>query len=147
MFKLTPAGDMRHRMTFEREITTNVDALNQPVKTWEEIGGAAVGTGSAAATRWVSIEQLSGRELFAAQQVQPDATHRIRLRFDADGSLGLTPADRGRHEGEVFNLLWVDDRDRRRIEYEILAVRYPVLPRQPVRAPAPPAAPAGVQAV
>jgi len=32
-------------------------------------------------TRWASIEPISGREYFAAQQVNAEVTHRIRMRY------------------------------------------------------------------
>lgn len=35
---------------------------------------------------WASIEPLSGRELFQAQQVKADITHRVRLRWGRSGT-------------------------------------------------------------
>jgi SPP1 family predicted phage head-tail adaptor len=52
---------------------------------------------------WVSIEPLNGRELWIAQQVRPEVSHRLKLRWHptvAEGWRVLRPND-----GRVFQVL------------------------------------------
>ena len=107
----TGAGKFPHLMTFERNTPSTRDAQNQPIPNW----AAIVGTPS-----WVSIEPLSGRELWMAQQVQGDVTHRIRVRYNA--ALALTNRDRGLYQSRIFNFVAVKNLEERNIEWEILAV-------------------------
>lgn len=68
-------------------------------------------------TRWASVEPLSGRELWQAQQVRPDVSHKITMRFYA----GLTPRHKLRFTDpqtstirtfEIDSVLNVDERNR-----------------------------------
>lgn len=51
--------------------TETPDSYGQPSVSW-----------STASTRWARVEPLSGRELFQAQQVRPDISHKVTLRYD-----------------------------------------------------------------
>ena len=69
------------------------------------------------AKRWASIMQLVGREAFYVQQVQPLATHSVRIRHVE----GLTSKHRlrfkekGRTE-RTLSILTIDNVDQRSIE-------------------------------
>lgn len=69
--------------------------------------GAAVPTWTTLATRWARVEPLSGREQWQAQQVRPDVTHRVTLRYYS----GLTPTHRLKAGDRVFNVESVLDLD------------------------------------
>lgn len=73
------------------------------------------------AKRWASIMQLSGREAFYVQQVQPLATHTVRIRF-VDG---LTSKHRLRfkekaHTERTLHILTIDNVDQRSIEQVVV---------------------------
>lgn len=103
------AGKLRHRVVIEKN-TPSLDAYGQPVPGWPPGGGAVF------ALRWASVEPLRGRELFTAQQVKPDVTHRVRLRW----LKGLTTAMRIRHAGRYLNIDSIINRDERNIELELI---------------------------
>jgi SPP1 family predicted phage head-tail adaptor len=62
------AGALDTRVLIERQSLTQND-LNESVITWVSF-----------ATVWASVEQLSGRELWALQQVQSPITTRVVIR-------------------------------------------------------------------
>jgi SPP1 family predicted phage head-tail adaptor len=69
------AGLLRHRVQVQSPTGTQ-DEYGQAVLGWTTLGA-----------RWASVEPLMGREMWQAQQVQADTTHKVTLRyFD-----GLTP--------------------------------------------------------
>jgi len=76
-------GPLRQRVNIQARSAT-VDAFGQESETWATV-----------ATVWASVEPLSGRELLAAQQVQGETTHRVRMRYMA----GVTTSSR-----VLFNL-------------------------------------------
>lgn len=68
--RLTRASNYRHRITFQKNTSTR-GTTGEVVKVW-----------ALYATRRASVEPLSGRELFAAQQVQSETSVRIKVRYD-----------------------------------------------------------------
>jgi SPP1 family predicted phage head-tail adaptor len=88
-------GKMRHRVTLEAP-TPSRNQIGEEVQGW-----------AAVADVWASVEPLSGRELWNAQQVQPDVTHRVRMWHRPD-----VRADwRLRHRGRVLNVVAVINRE------------------------------------
>ncbi len=82
-------GSLRHRLAIQAP-TRTPDGYGQAVLSWSTV-----------ASRWASVEPLSGRELSQAAQVQADCTHRVRLRWYS----GLTPDMRFvLSTGEVFQI-------------------------------------------
>ena len=71
-------GPLNKRIDIQARSAT-VDAFGQESETWATV-----------ATVWASVEPLSGRELLAAQQVQGETTHRIRMRYQS----GVTTSSR-----------------------------------------------------
>jgi SPP1 family predicted phage head-tail adaptor len=66
---VTTCGEMRHRATVQAR-TVSQDAFGAFTQTW-----------STETTRWCRLEPLSAREVFQAQQVPADISHRITMRF------------------------------------------------------------------
>lgn len=64
------SGGMRHRVTIE-EVTEGRNSFGEVTKTWGTY-----------ATRWASIEPVSGREYFQAKRENTENDVRIRLRWD-----------------------------------------------------------------
>jgi SPP1 family predicted phage head-tail adaptor len=83
------AGKLYHRLAIQEDKGTAVNALNERVENWATL-----------TTRYGSIEPLTGRELWTAQQVQADVTHKIRMRSYA----GLKPKMRLVFQGRIFNI-------------------------------------------
>lgn len=103
------AGKLRHRLAIMR-YTPGTDKFGAETKTY-----------GLTTTVWGSVEPLSGRELFTAQQVAARVTHKVTIR----GRTELTPKDRIQHRGRAFELDYVMDREERRIETMAYAVEVP----------------------
>lgn len=100
------AGKLRHRITIFETTTTR-----------DSTSGDMVDSTSELATVSASVIQMSGRELVNAQQVQPDATYKVNLRYLAD----VTPDDFFTFNSRKFNILNVNNKEERNIELELLA--------------------------
>lgn len=98
------AGRLQHRVEIQKAIEIP-DSFGEPLPTWVT-----------QATRWAAVEPLSGRELFLAQQVQADVTHRVGLRFTPD----VTPKMRVLFGERVLNIESVLDSTESGFELELL---------------------------
>ena len=105
--KWTGAGEYRHLMQFQRG-KESVNALGETSINWAN---------STYATRHVAISPIAGAELYAAQQVQAEVTHVIKLRWLS----GVIPKDRGIFQGCVFNFDRIFNLEERNIEMKIWA--------------------------
>ena len=95
-------GRLRHRVQIQ-SATESADSFGEPTFTWATY-----------ARRLASIEPLQGRELFTAQQVNPEITIRVRLRYDQDLA-DLTPKHRlvfGSRTLEIDSVIKPDERNR-----------------------------------
>ena len=72
MAKYPEMGGMKRRIMLQR-----------PAKTEDEGGGRRV-VYQDVANVWASVEPISSREYFFAQQERADVTHKIRIRFRTD---------------------------------------------------------------
>lgn len=86
--KPAQAGKYRHRIEFQAP-TETPDSFGQPVQDWVTY-----------ATRWASVEPLSGRELVRAQQVMAEVTHLVECRYVT----GLKAKHRGKWGTRLFEL-------------------------------------------
>jgi SPP1 family predicted phage head-tail adaptor len=91
-------GDLRHRITIQQLTPTQngLDSTEVPADF---------------ATVWAAIEPLSGREYFAAQQVNAEVTCRIRMRYLA----GVTPSMQvkfGERTFAIESVINVEERNR-----------------------------------
>lgn len=66
----TRASNYRHKILIQKSAFSR-GTTGEVVDEWELF-----------ARRWASVEPLSGRELFAAQQFQSATTVRIKIRYD-----------------------------------------------------------------
>ena len=81
------AGLLRHRVTIQ-VLSATQDTLGESSKVYQD-----------AAVVWASINPVSGKEMLAAQQVRPDVTHKITMRYRSIG-----PKDRIVYDNRVFNI-------------------------------------------
>jgi len=97
-------GDLRHRVTIQ-QLVSSFDEYNAPVETWQDV-----------ATVWAAVEPLSGREYFAAEQVQARVTTRITIRYRA----GIEPTMRVLWSGKTYNIRAVIDTEGRHEELQLM---------------------------
>ncbi len=97
-------GKLRHRVTIQQQAQTR-DEYGGVVTTWQTF-----------ADRWAAIEPLSGRELFAAQQLANTVSIRVRLRYLA----GVTPAMRVLYGTRTFSIQAVINVEERNEELQLL---------------------------
>lgn len=103
------AGKLRHLVTIQSR-TEGTNSFNEPRPVWKDF-----------ATVYASIEPLSGREFFAAQQAQSDITHRVRMRYVA----GVTAKHRIVFGDRVFDIAAPPRNvDERNIELELQCVEH-----------------------
>lgn len=79
-------------------------------------------TGEAAGSVWASVEPLSGRLSFEAQQLVPGVTHDIRIRYIP----GVTPKCRIEWSGRVFHIRSIVNILERNSELRLLCEEVPV---------------------
>lgn len=92
-------GPMRDRLEIQARVMTQND-YGEAVPAWATL-----------TTRWGQVEPLSGRELWQAQQVRPDVSHKVTIRYYD----GLTPRHRlllGSRVFEITSVINVDNRKR-----------------------------------
>ncbi|KKM90813.1 hypothetical protein LCGC14_1234850 [marine sediment metagenome] len=100
------AGKLRHRVTIE-VLSSSQDAAGQETGAW-----------STFASRWASVQPLTGKELFSARQFHADITHRVRMWYLS----GVVPKMRIAFDSRLFNIIYVRNADERNKELEILCV-------------------------
>jgi len=98
------AGQLRHRVTLQ-ELVTTYNEYNEPVQAWQDV--AAV---------WGFVEPLSGREFFAAEQIQARVSTRITIRYRA----GIVPTMRVLWSGKTYNIRAVIDTEGRHEELQLM---------------------------
>ena len=105
------AGPLRQRVTIER-LREVRDGYGQMVQSWVPSG-----------IYWAEIRNLGGREAVNAKQIRAEVTHAVRMRFIGGQfpAPGILPSMRLLFGTRTFNLLWVNDVDYRRREYQMLA--------------------------
>lgn len=99
------AGQLRQRIEIEQSDQGGLDDFGQP-----RDGPILF------ARRWAALEPLAGRELFAAQQVQPEVSYRVRLRYMS----GVKPAMRIRLGARRFEIESAVNVGERKRELELL---------------------------
>jgi SPP1 family predicted phage head-tail adaptor len=84
-------GELRQRVILQKKEITE-DELKQQYETWMDT-----------ATVWASVEPLSGREYFAAGQVNSEISVKVTIRYRKD----VTPDMRVVFGGKVYETLSV----------------------------------------
>jgi len=102
------SGQLRHKIILQSKNVTR-DAYGAETVTW--------GTEKEA---WGSIEPLTSREYFQAQQMQSDVTHKIRMRY----LVGLRPDWRIKFGTRIFDIKSVINPEERNIEWTLLAKEF-----------------------
>lgn len=72
--------DMRTKITIKQRSTSQND-YGEPVDTWTNV----------VTNVWASIEPITGREFFAAQQVHSDVNMKVRMIYDSSLA-GIKPS-------------------------------------------------------
>ena len=90
-------GPLRNRIVIEEKSATQ-DAEGGEVVTWATF-----------ATVWASMQSITGREFFAAAQINSSVTVKFGIRW-LDG---VTPAMRISFDSKLYNIVAVLDSDRR----------------------------------
>lgn len=81
-------GQLRHRIIIQKQITTQ-DNFGEQYEEWNDI-----------TTVWANINPISGREFFAAETVNSEITHKVRLRYRED----IKPDMRISYKGRIFRI-------------------------------------------
>ena len=97
-------GPLRHRVTIQ-QLSKSQNGMGEEEPGWTNF-----------ATRWASIEPISGREYFAAQQINAEVTHRVRMRYLP----GMESTMRLLYGGRIFNITALINADERNQTLEIL---------------------------
>ncbi len=90
-------GNLRHRVTLQQK-TVIEDDLKQHTENWTDI-----------ASVWARIEPLSGREYFAAKQINSEISVRVTIRYLP----GITTEARVVFGGRIFEVLSVVNPEER----------------------------------
>lgn len=97
-------GKLRHFVRIQNA-TASQDAYGDTTDTFADVDEV-----------YASIEPLQGAELFAAQQVDPSVSYRVRMRYTDE----VTPQTRIVHGTRTLEVVSVMDREERHIELELL---------------------------
>lgn len=81
-------GKLRHRITIQ-QLTRTPDGSGGYTETWPTFS-----------TVWASINPVHGKELFEAQQIQSNVTHKIRIRYLS----GVKSSMRVSFESRIFQI-------------------------------------------
>ena len=96
-------GDMRHRITFQREIKTP-DGHKGFTMAWQDMIEC-----------WASVVPLTGREFFYSHQIKAEITHRVKIRYRED----VTTKMRIKYEDRILEIESILDKKERHEELEI----------------------------
>ena len=65
------AGDLRHRVTLQWDTGVTRNEVGETTAQWTDFAGPLP----------AKVEPLTGRELWNAQQIQPDISHKVTIRY------------------------------------------------------------------
>lgn len=99
----TVAGRLRHRIKIQ-SLGLADDGMGGQTEAWSDMANV-----------WASIEPLTGKELFIAQQVESNVTHKITMRYLA----GITTKHRILFGSRVFEIVSIRDEEERNKVLEI----------------------------
>lgn len=98
------AGELRHKITIQK-LENSQDSFGQPVENWPDV-----------VTVWASVNPIVGKEFFAAETVNSEVTHRIRMRYKS----GITPSMRVKFKDRFFSIKSVINYQERNIELQLM---------------------------
>jgi SPP1 family predicted phage head-tail adaptor len=97
-------GELRHRITIQKLVNTQ-DTFGQPVEQWSNV-----------VTVWASVNPIVGKEFFAAETVNSEVSHKIRIRYKQD----ITPDMRIKFKDRYFSIQSVIDYQERNMELQLM---------------------------
>lgn len=86
-----------------------------------DAGGQPVYVHTPICTRWARVEPITGREVWNAEQVQADVTHRVTVRFDETIQANAVRWSFD-YNGRIFEVRSARDIDEARRFLELLCV-------------------------
>lgn len=102
-------GRLRHRVIVE-QVSRSADAMGQAIETWTTY-----------TTVWADIQPLRGRELFAAQTANSEATVKIFMRYKS----GIQAKWRAKWGTQVFYILEIINPGMLKKELQLLCKEQP----------------------
>lgn len=105
------AGRLNQRITFQRR-TESINAYGEDVGSWSDL-----------VTVWGGVEPVSGKEFFAALQVQSNVTVKIVCRYSSDTS-GITTKDRISHGSNTYDIAAVLNVGSRNKELQFMCIEH-----------------------
>lgn len=97
-------GRLRHRITIQKYTATR-DSFGADVEDWTDIANV-----------WASITPVSGKEYYAAQQINAEITTKITIRYIKD----INPKMRVVFKDRMFEILSVINSEERNIELNLM---------------------------
>lgn len=101
---LLSIGKLRHRITIQA-YTTIKNSFGEEVKVWADYAVVSA-----------SVEPMSGKELFTAQQLHAEATTQIIIRYLG----GLNTSMRVVFNNKIYDILYVSNKEERNIAIYLL---------------------------
>lgn len=104
------AGRLKHRISIDERAVVQDQTTGEEVPAWSTIG-----------TVWGSIEPLRGKEVVAqGQHLISEMDTKIRMRWNTITAL-ITSAHRLRHQGNLFDIVYISQPKLEQREFEIYA--------------------------
>lgn len=97
-------GKLRHRITLQKSVVTH-DDIGQELEEWQDV-----------ATVWASVEPLSGKEYFNAQQINSAISTKIGMRYLP----GITTDMRVYFKRHPYNILSIINLEERNLYLQLL---------------------------
>ena len=99
-------GSLRHRIILQKPVIIK-DNIGQELEEWQDV-----------ATVWASVEPLSGKEYFNAQQTNSEVSTKITIRYLS----GITSQMRVTFQKHIYNILSVINFEERNIYLQLLCL-------------------------
>lgn len=99
------SGSLRNKIIFQLQTDTQ-DDFGQPIQSWNDI-----------LTTWASINPISGKESFLANQKYSTVSHKLKVRY----STLMSVKQRIKYGTRYFNIINILDFEERKKEVLILA--------------------------
>ena len=102
-YRINP-GELRHRITIQK-LNNSQNEYGEVSELWEDILNVRAG-----------IYPISGKEFFAAETVNSEITHKVKIRYIE----GITPNMRIKFNNRIFSIESVINFQERNIEIQLL---------------------------
>lgn len=102
-YRINP-GELRHRIIFQK-LNNSQNKYGEIFKIWEDVASVRAG-----------IYPISGKEYFAAETVNSEITHKVKIRYIE----GLTPDMRVKFNNRIFSIQSIINFQEKNIELQLL---------------------------